>query len=233
MTVDSTLHQTAPASRSLGHVVGRVVDRVVAALPILEQICDRTTKIEGWLSARREQQQDVELESKRAALRVESKVDASREAVELLHRRLDRIEEVCSSIAQKYECLEHASHRLNLLSEDHFNTRVIEPLSRDFFLIMDVIRTVVESPHVEGAAPTSLPGVLEQMQELLYRLGIDRVEGQVGQEFDPAVMEINELQETSDSTQDRRIARVHLPGYRLGKKVLRHLSVDVHVLKSR
>jgi molecular chaperone GrpE len=108
-------------------------------------------------------------------------------------------------------------------SAQEVERRVTEAAER---LLLDWIEAVDSVDRALGMQPSDgLRSVLEQMEAILARQGVERVGG-VGDRFDPELHEAISVQE-SDEVPDRTVLDVARSGYRRGERVLRPAQVVV------
>jgi molecular chaperone GrpE len=101
--------------------------------------------------------------------------------------------------------------------------RVAEQTER---LLLDWIEAVDSVERALRMAPSEgLRGVLEQMQAILARQGVERI-GAPGDRFDPELHEDVAVEE-SEEAPDRSVIEVARSGYRRGDRVLRPAQVVV------
>lgn len=101
--------------------------------------------------------------------------------------------------------------------------RVTEQAER---LLLDWIEAVDSVDRALVMQPSDgLRSVLEQMETILARQGVERV-GAAGDRFDPELHEAISVQE-SDEVPDRTVLDVARSGYRRGERVLRPAQVVV------
>lgn len=108
-------------------------------------------------------------------------------------------------------------------SAQEVERRVTEQAER---LLLDWIEAVDSVDRALGMQPSDgLRSVLEQMESILARQGVERV-GTAGDRFDPELHEAISVQE-SDGVPDRTVLDVARSGYRHGERVLRPAQVVV------
>ncbi|HSS42451.1 MAG TPA: nucleotide exchange factor GrpE [Solirubrobacterales bacterium] len=108
-------------------------------------------------------------------------------------------------------------------SAQEVERRVAEQAER---LLLDWIEAVDSVDRALGMQPSDgLRSVLEQMEAILARQGVERI-GAVGDRFDPELHEAISVQE-SDEAPDRTVLDVARSGYRHGERVLRPAQVVV------
>ncbi len=88
-----------------------------------------------------------------------------------------------------------------------------------------VERAIAMQPEPENPTAAGLRAVLEQMETILARQGVQRV-GAPGEQFDPERHEAVGVHETDDAP-DRSILEVARSGFALGDRVLRPAQVIV------
>lgn len=99
-------------------------------------------------------------------------------------------------------------------------TEQAERLLLDWIEAVDSVDRALEMQPSDG-----LRRVLEQMEAILTRQGVERV-GAAGDRFDPGLHEAISVQE-SDDVPDRTVLDVARSGYRHGERVLRPAQVVV------
>jgi molecular chaperone GrpE len=93
-------------------------------------------------------------------------------------------------------------------------------------MLLEWIEAVDSVDRAMGTWPSDgLRSVLEQMEAILARQGVERV-GAAGDRFDPELHEAISVQE-NDETPDRTVLDVTRSGYRQGERVLRPAQVVV------
>jgi molecular chaperone GrpE len=108
-------------------------------------------------------------------------------------------------------------------SAQEVERRVAEASER---LLLDWIEAVDSVDRALAMQPSDgLRGVLEQMEAILAREGVERV-GAAGDRFDPELHEAISVQD-SDQVPDRTVLGVARSGYRRGDRVLRPAQVMV------
>ena len=108
-------------------------------------------------------------------------------------------------------------------SAQEVERRVTEQAER---LLLDWIEAVDSVDRALGMQPSDgLRSVLEQMEAILARQGVERV-GAAGDRFDPELHEAISVQE-SDAVPARTVLDVARSGYRHGERVLRPAQVVV------
>jgi molecular chaperone GrpE len=90
---------------------------------------------------------------------------------------------------------------------------------------VDSVDRALRMPAPENELAAGLRAVLEQMEAILERQGVERI-GAPGEPFDPERHEAIAVRET-DSVPDRTIIEVARSGYRIGDRVLRPAQVVV------
>jgi molecular chaperone GrpE len=108
-------------------------------------------------------------------------------------------------------------------SAQEVERRVTEAADR---LLLEWIEAVDSVDRALGMQPSDgLRSVLEQMEAILARQGVERV-GAAGDRFDPELHEAISIRE-SDEVPDRTVLDVARSGYRNGERVLRPAQVVV------
>jgi molecular chaperone GrpE len=101
-----------------------------------------------------------------------------------------------------------------------------ERLLREWLEAVDSVeRALRMSPDPENPMAAGLRAVLEQMESILDRQGVERI-GAAGEQFDPELHEAVAVRPTSDAP-DRTVLEVARSGFRYGDRVLRPAQVVV------
>jgi molecular chaperone GrpE len=113
-------------------------------------------------------------------------------------------------------------------STQEVDRRVAEGRERivgDWLEVVDSVDRALRMPGPENELAAGLRAVLEQMETILERQGVERI-GTPGERFDPQLHEAIAVRET-DEVPDRTVVEVARSGYRLGDRVLRPAQVVV------
>ena len=101
-----------------------------------------------------------------------------------------------------------------------------ESLLRDWLQSVDSVeRAILMQPDGDEAVGEGLRAVLEQMEAVLARQGVERI-GAAGEQFDPERHEAVGVRPTSE-VPDRTVVEVARSGFKLGDHVLRPAQVIV------
>jgi molecular chaperone GrpE len=101
-----------------------------------------------------------------------------------------------------------------------------ESLLRDWLQPVDSVeRAILMQPDGDEAVGEGLRAVLEQMEAVLARQGVERI-GAAGEQFDPERHEAVGVRPTSE-VPDRTVVEVARSGFKLGDRVLRPAQVIV------
>ncbi|HEY0317735.1 MAG TPA: nucleotide exchange factor GrpE [Solirubrobacterales bacterium] len=100
-----------------------------------------------------------------------------------------------------------------------------ERMLRDWLEVVDSVDRALRMPGPVNEIAAGLRAVLEQMEAILERQGVERI-GTPGDRFDPELHEAIAVRET-DAVPDRTVVEVARSGYRVGDRVLRPAQVVV------
>jgi molecular chaperone GrpE len=100
-----------------------------------------------------------------------------------------------------------------------------DAINREWLEAVDSVERALRVAEPENPVFEGLRGVLEQMEAVLSRYGIERV-GAVGEAFDPERHEAVAVVDTDDHA-DRSVVEVARSGYAAGHRVLRPAQVVV------
>jgi molecular chaperone GrpE (heat shock protein) len=133
---------------------------------------------------------------------------------------------------QRQECLENAGRQQAMLTEQHYENHVIEPLARQLFPIVDLTERALS---VGAGGQCSCHDVLEatrsQTLELLAYYSIAPFLATLGCPLDAKIMYPAEMRPTADPSADRTIAANIRCGFRRGQRILRPLHVAIYRLE--
>lgn len=81
----------------------------------------------------------------------------------------------------------------------------------------------------DGGWVVGIMHIQKQLENVLAENGVEEIPTKVGDEFDPTIHEAIEdgRQETGNSEQEDKIAKVVMKGYKMGEKVIRPVKVIV------
>jgi molecular chaperone GrpE len=100
-----------------------------------------------------------------------------------------------------------------------------EQITRDWLEAVDSVERALRMQAPTNELAAGLRAVLEQMEVILERQGVERI-GAAGEPFDPELHDAIGIHET-DQAPDRTIFEVARSGYSLGDRVLRPAQVIV------
>ena len=127
---------------------------------------------------------------------------------------------------QRQQCVEQASERLSLLSQQHYDRHVIEPLTRRVFPLMDMLSEA--SQNSEEQHSDILEAVQADLHELLAGYGVEPISVSAGGAFDAKTMQPVQLIPTHRKTEDKAIQSMIRPGFRCDKRILRPAMVVMY-----
>ena len=99
-----------------------------------------------------------------------------------------------------------------------------EAVIRDWLEVVDSVERALRQEH-EGPLRDALRAVLDQMESILRREGVERI-GSAGERFDPERHDAVDVRESAD-VPDRTVVEVGRSGFASGDRVLRPAQVAV------
>lgn len=129
---------------------------------------------------------------------------------------------------QQQSCMEEASRQQTLLSQQHFDRHIIEPLARRIFPLIDMI-----SEHISGSRNHANPSdafeaAKAELVDLLESYGVELVHVVAGSDFDATTMKPVSFTHTNQPHMNRIVKTVVRPGFRRDERVLRSAMVDLY-----
>jgi molecular chaperone GrpE len=172
--------------------------------------------------------------SSRASDAAEERTDAPRGQREQEHEREEQPQQDGRDVGALNEELARSEERYKRALADLENYRkrtardlerhrieIRDELSRDWLEVIDSVeRALRAAPADEG-----LQAILEQMEGVVARLGVQRI-GAAGERFNPELHEAVSVRE-SDEVDDRTVLDVARSGFAIGDRVLRPAQVVV------
>ena len=163
------------------------------------------------------------------------------EAQSLQGRSLQKLEgsfltqtEAITALYGKHDCLEQTSRQQTLLSEQHYQEHVIEPLVRRIFPLIDILLEAVSGSNgklVSTARSDLFEALTANLYELLADYGVEVIQTAAGSPFDAKIMKPVRFVPTLRTRQDKKIESVVRPGFRRGKRMLRPVMVALYRFK--
>ena len=144
---------------------------------------------------------------------IRKRVDEVQERCGDIVGRLDAQGAAISSLCAQQECLEEASRRQKALSEEHYQSHVVEPLARHLLHIFDLVAG--DSPLVTG--------IRHELLELLATYGVEELPR--SETFDRKTMQSIQTVATEDPMLHGSVAKVSQVGFRRGDRILRYHKI--------
>ena len=155
--------------------------------------------------------------------------DQQRELLEELKSNrhdLARLSGSFQELSVRDDTLTHASRQCELLSEEHYQQHVIEPLARGLIAALDILRDANDSSPSESAYPL-VEGLRAQLESLLGQFGIEPIDVRIGAPFDPRLMKPLARVPALDASEQNTIREVRQVGFCRGDRVIRPASVVI------
>ncbi len=148
--------------------------------------------------------------------------------------QLDSIEKILSNLSSHSKLLEKASQTNHILSEQHYEDRIIQPMVRSLFAVIDIIEDACKSwKNGQGQATQPQIELLEaikvQLEQFLQNYGIEVVRHRQNSLFNPQLMKPVSRVSTSNKELDGLVARSLQIGFRWNQqRLLRPESVSIY-----
>jgi len=148
--------------------------------------------------------------------------------------QLDSIEKILSNLSSHSKLLENASQTNHILSKQHYEDCIIQPMVRSMFPVIDIIEDACKSwkdnqsrtnqPQVE-----LLEAIKTQLQQFLGNYGIEIVRHKPNSRFNPQLMKPVSRVSTSNKELDGLLARSLQSGFKWNQhRLLRPESVSIY-----
>ncbi|MHC4538692.1 MAG: nucleotide exchange factor GrpE, partial [Planctomycetota bacterium] len=147
---------------------------------------------------------------------------------------LERVEERLEQLNAESKLLENASRENRLLTEEHYENHVFQPMVRSLFpafdLLDDAQNGIAERTEDSDKRTQQLiEGILIQLGQFLSAYGVERIEHKPGAKFDPAEMSPVKTVTTHDKRLDNRVGKSLRAGFRgPQQRLLRTESVALY-----
>jgi len=168
---------------------------------------------------------------KAAAVEIAKRLDALDRAQAVLGKQLAETNQALAVLARQNDCLEQAARERQALSEEHYNSAIIEPLGKHAFQLADLLDDALAG-SAPGAGDSShadlLLGLRAQLFDFLLVYGIEPIRVQPGSPFDARLMQPLKVLATADPMLHLRVAASLRCGFRRGERVLRYQSVVIN-----
>ena len=141
--------------------------------------------------------------------------------------------EAIKSLYQRQECLERASQQQELLSRQHYDQHIIEPMARSFLPIADIIEQARKSyTDIEFIPKDDVMGLFQAIEthfiQYLSNYDIKLFRSRQGSKFNPKYMQPIRMVLTDQQEKDQTVEKSLQPGLRHDDRVLRYESVAIY-----
>ena len=160
------------------------------------------------------------------------------EAQSLQGRSLQKLEgsvlkltEAVEALYGKQDCLEQTSRQQTLLSEQHYQRHIIEPLVRRVFPLIDMLLEATSGsdgqPHPNDQLDL-LEALKAELHELLAGYGVEPIRATAGSVFEAKTMAPARLVPTYRQENDKMVESMLRLGFRRGEQILRAAMVSIY-----
>ncbi len=193
--------------------IAQVIVEMLAVPQTLEQIQQSLIEQDGRIA----QMEEAQALQGRSLQRSEGSIQKLTQGIEAFY--------------QRQQCLDQASERFSLLSQEHYDRHVIEPLTRRVFPLLDML-TEVSSNNSEGQTADVDCELSEALAADLYELlagyGVEPVVVTAGSVFDGKTMQPVHSVRTYRPTEDKTVQSMVRPGFRRDEQILRPAMVSIY-----
>jgi len=151
-----------------------------------------------------------------------------------LNFQLGSIEKVLGNLSSHSKLLENASQTNHILSKQHYEDHIIQPMVRSLFPVIDIIEDAckfwkggqgqVTQPQIE-----LLEAIKVQLEQFLHNYGIEVVQHRPNSLFNPQLMKPVSRISTTDKRLDGLVDRSLQIGFRWNQqRLLRLESVSIY-----
>lgn len=138
---------------------------------------------------------------------------------------LEAIKDQIGAFAVSAEMLENANRANQLLGDQFYERRIIGPMARGLFPIMDLIRDAIDRPDSDRQCLSALRAQLEQF---LTGYGIEAFSCKASSPFDPKNMKVLQNAPTKRPDLNGLVAKSLQCGFRMNERVLRLQTVSIY-----
>ena len=141
---------------------------------------------------------------------------------------LQAIKDQIAAMAVNRELLDNANRTNQLLGAQFYQERIIEPMVRGLFPIIDMVCDALERP---GTDREYLLGLRAQLEQYLGGYGIESFSCEAGSPFDPKTMRPLQTAVTHEADLDGMVAESLRCGFRTTERLLRLETVSLYKLE--
>jgi molecular chaperone GrpE (heat shock protein) len=144
---------------------------------------------------------------------------------------LERIEKQMDQLIAGNKLLENASQENRLLSQEHYQDHIVQPMVRSLLPVFDFVEEARNgtSEHSNGEVQEFAEGLSIQLQQFLAAYQIEPIQHQPGAKFDPREMRPVKTVSIHDKQLADRVARSLQAGFRCGReRLLRPESIALY-----
>ena len=152
-------------------------------------------------------------------------------SIQSLERFTLKQTEAVEALYGKQDCLEQTSRQQTLLSEQHYQEHVIEPLARRVFPLVDILSEAVSGSSgklVSTARSDLFEALTANMFELLADYGVEPIKVAAGSPFDAKIMKPVRFVPTYRSEDDKTVESMVRLGFRRDELILRPAAVSIY-----
>ena len=149
-----------------------------------------------------------------------------------LHGELTQMRAALEALVDKQEVLEHASRQQAVLSQEHFDIHVLEPVARALFELLDFADQFADC-DASPMRSDSFRVFGSKISSVLSALGLRCLGVTRGDAFDPHLMRIvSKSRLCPDARAHLLVAAVSRRGFRRGDRILRPADVELFEFRS-
>ncbi len=138
---------------------------------------------------------------------------------------LEAIRDQMGTLAASTELLENANRTNKLLGAQFYDERIIGPMVRGLFPIVDLVRDALRQPDSDRQC---LCGLRAQLEQFLTGYGIEAFSHEASSPFDPKTMKPLQTAATHEPDSDGLVAESLQCGFRNPERILRLETVSLY-----
>ena len=182
-----------------------------------------------------EQIQQSQSEQSEQIAQLEETQSLQGQSLQSLEGSTQKLTEAVKALYGKQECLERTSRQNTLLSEQHYQQHVIEPLVRRIFPLIDILSESGSGSNgnqFPNARSDILAALAAELRELLAGYGVEPIQVADGSPFDAKIMKPVRFVTTFRSKDDKIVESMDRLGFRRDELILRPAAVCIYCFKS-
>ena len=191
-----------------------------------EDLIEPLTKVLGWIQ---------ESTAENTAVKLLEALPDFKARDERNTNKLESIKKQLSVLTARNELLENANETNRLLGSQFYDERVVMPMARSLFPVMDLIMTATEKLNADSPryqlALQYVSALQTQLEQFLSDYGIESFINE-DENLDPKTMKPMKVVLTNDHNCEGLVEETLQCGFRMEERVLRLASVSLYKYES-